>query len=165
MSLATLITQYIVQYGFRIMGAILVIVAALFVAKSVGRLFERWLNEQDLEPPLRLLLLRLVKALVVILGLLIALDQLGLQIAPLVAGLGVAGLGIGLALQGVLSNIVAGLSIIFTKPYRVGEHVSLLGVHGDVAKIDIFTTTLVHPDQSRIVIPNRKVVGEILHNF
>jgi len=147
------------------MGAILVVVAALFVAKSVGRLFERWLNEQDLEPPLRLLLLRLVKALVVILGLLIALDQLGLQIAPLVAGLGVAGLGMGLALQGVLSNVVAGLSIIFTKPYRVGEHVSLLGVHGDVAKIDIFTTTLMHPDHSRIVIPNRKVVGEILHNF
>ncbi|MEP7150991.1 MAG: mechanosensitive ion channel domain-containing protein [Nitrospira sp.] len=65
----------------------------------------------------------------------------------------------------MLSNVVAGLSIIFTKPYRVGEHVSLLGVHGDVAKIDIFTTTLRHPDHSRIVIPNRKVVGEILHNF
>ena len=70
MSLANLVTQYIVQYGFRIMGAVLVFIAALFVAKSVGRLSERWLNEQDLEPPLRLLLLRLVKALVVILGLL-----------------------------------------------------------------------------------------------
>ena len=165
MSLASLITQYAVQYGFRIMGAILVIIAALFVANSVGRLFERWLNKQDLEPPLRLLLLRVLKALLVILGVLIALDQLGVQIAPLVAGLGVAGLGVGLALQGVLSNVVAGLSIIFTKPYRVGEHISLLGVHGDVAKIDIFTTTLLHPDHSRIVIPNRKVVGEILHNF
>ncbi|MDR4478797.1 MAG: mechanosensitive ion channel [Nitrospira sp.] len=147
------------------MGAALVIMTALFAAKSVGRLFERWLNEQDMKPPLRLLLLRVVKALVVILGLLIALSQLGLQIAPLVAGLGVADLGIGLALQGVLSNVVAGLSIIFTKPHRVGEHVSLLGVHGDVVKIDIFTTTLMHPDHSRIVIPNRKVVGEILHNF
>jgi small conductance mechanosensitive channel len=165
MSLTNLITQYAVQYGFRIMGAILVIVAALFVANSVGRLFERWLNKQDLEPPLRLLLLRVLKALLVILGVLIALDQLGVQIAPLVAGLGVAGLGVGLALQGVLSNVVAGLSIIFTKPYRVGEHISLLGVHGDVAKIDIFSTTLLHPDHSRIVIPNRKVVGEILHNF
>ncbi|MDP9132498.1 MAG: mechanosensitive ion channel [Nitrospirota bacterium] len=165
MSLANLVTQYFVQYGFRITGAILVLVAALFVAKSLGRLFERWLSQQELEPPLRVLLLRLVKALVVILGLLIALDQLGLQIAPLVAGLGVAGLGLGLALQGVLSNVVAGLSIIFTKPYRLGEHISLLGVHGDVAKIDIFTTTLLHLDHSRIVIPNRKVVGEILHNF
>jgi small conductance mechanosensitive channel len=165
MSSANLVTQYVVQYGFRIMGAVVVFIIALFTAKSVGRLFERWLDQQDLEPPLRLLFLRLVKALVIILGLLIALDQLGLQIAPLIAGLGVAGLGVGLALQGVLSNVVAGLSIIFTKPYRVGEHVALLGVHGDVAKIDIFTTTLLHPDHSRIVIPNRKVVGEILHNF
>jgi small conductance mechanosensitive channel len=165
MSLTNLVTQYVVQYGFRILGAILVLLVALFIAKSVGKLFGRWLNQQDLEPPLRLLLERLVKALIVILGLLIALDQLGLQIAPLVAGLGVAGLGVGLALQGVFSNVVAGLSIIFTKPYRVGEHISLLGVHGDVAKIDIFTTTLMHPDHSRIVIPNRKVVGEILHNF
>ena len=102
MSLANLVTQYIVQYGFRIMGAILVVVAALFVAKSVGRLFERWLNEQDLEPPLRLLLLRLVKALVVILGLLIALDQLGLQIAPLVARL-----AIDRVLQGVPSQVAS----------------------------------------------------------
>ncbi|KXK05199.1 MAG: small-conductance mechanosensitive channel [Nitrospira sp. OLB3] len=165
MPLANLITQYVVQYGFRIIGAALVLVVALFAARSVGRFSERWLSQQDLEPPLRLLLARVIKALVVIVGLLIALDQLGLQIAPLIAGLGVAGLGIGLALQGVLSNVVAGLSIIFTKPYRVGEHVSLLGVHGDVAKIDLFTTTLSHPDHSRIVIPNRKVVGEILHNF
>jgi len=94
-----------------------------------------------------------------------ALGQLGVQIAPLLAGIGVAGLGVGLALQGVLSNVIAGLSIIFTKPYRVGEHISLLGVQGDVLTIDLFTTTLVHPDRSRVVIPNRKVVGEILHNF
>ena len=52
MSLANVVTQYVVQYGFRIMGALLVLLAALFVAKSVGKLFERWLNQQDLEPPL-----------------------------------------------------------------------------------------------------------------
>jgi small conductance mechanosensitive channel len=86
-------------------------------------------------------------------------------IAPLIAGIGVAGLGVGFALQGVLSNVMAGLSIIFTKPYRVGEHISLLEVHGDVLTIDIFSTTLLHPDRSRVVIPNRKIVGEILHNF
>jgi len=93
------------------------------------------------------------------------LGQLGVQIAPLLAGIGVAGLGVGLALQGVLSNVVAGLSIIFTKPYRVGEHISLLGVQGDVLTIDLFSTTLLHPDRSRVVIPNKKIVGEILHNF
>ena len=60
---------------------------------------------------------------------------------------------------------MAGLSIIFTKPYRVGEHISILGVQGDVVAIGIFSTTLLHPDRSRVVIPNRKIVGEIPHNF
>jgi small conductance mechanosensitive channel len=60
---------------------------------------------------------------------------------------------------------MAGLSIIFSKPYKVGEHISLLGVHGEVVVIDIFTTTLMHADRSRVIIPNRKIVGEILHNF
>jgi small conductance mechanosensitive channel len=87
------------------------------------------------------------------------------QVAPLIAGIGVAGVGIGLALQGVLGNVMAGLSIIFTKPFRVGEYIELVGVYGEVTAIDIFSTTLHHADRSRVVIPNRKIVGEILHNY
>jgi small conductance mechanosensitive channel len=102
---------------------------------------------------------------VLLFALVIALDKFGFQIAPLVAGIGVAGLGIGIALQGVLSNVIAGLTIIFTKPFRVGEHIEVVGEKGDVHAIELFSTTLVHPDRSRIIIPNRKIVGEILHNF
>lgn len=165
MSLPNLMLGYVVRYGFQVLGAAVILAAGAFVARWAGAFMQQWLDRHDLEPPVRLLLVRVARMVVLAFALLVALDQLGFQIAPLIAGLGVAGIGIGLALQGVLSNVVAGLSIIFTKPYRVGEHIALLGVHGDVAKIDIFTTTLVHPDRSRIVIPNRKVVGEILHNF
>lgn len=165
MSLANLVLDYMVRYGFHVLGAAIILTVGAFLAKWAGTLTQQWLDRHDLEPPIKLLLVRLVRIVVIAFALLVALDQLGFQIAPLIAGLGVAGLGMGLALQGVLSNLVAGLSIIFTKPYKVGEHISLLGVHGDVVKIDLFTTTLRHPDQSRIVIPNRKIVGEILHNF
>ncbi len=157
--------ELIVRYGFKVLGAVVILAIGTVVARSVGKFAQQWLDRQEMEPPVRLLLVRLVKGIVLLFALLAALDQIGVQIAPLIAGIGVAGLGIGIALQGVLSNVMAGLSIIFTKPYRVGEHISLLGVHGDVVKIDIFTTTLVHPDRSRVVIPNRKIVGEILHNF
>jgi small conductance mechanosensitive channel len=95
----------------------------------------------------------------------LALDKFGVQIAPLIAGIGVAGVGIGLAAQGVLGNVIAGLTIIFTKPFRVGEYIELLGVYGQVQSIELFSTTLTHPDRSRVVIPNRKIVGEILHNY
>ncbi|HEX6531778.1 MAG TPA: mechanosensitive ion channel family protein [Nitrospira sp.] len=160
-----LITEYVIRYGFQVLGAVLVFTVGALVARWAGNFANRWLERHDMEPPIRMLLVKGVQVLILVFTAMAALGQLGVQIAPLLAGIGVAGLGVGLALQGVLSNVVAGLSIIFTKPYRVGEHISLLGVQGDVLTIDLFTTTLVHPDRSRVVIPNRKIVGEILHNF
>lgn len=160
-----LIQEYAIRYGFQVLGAILVFAVGAMVARWVGKLTRQWLQRQDMEPPVRMLLVKIVQGMILLITVMAALGQLGVQIAPLIAGIGVAGLGVGLALQGVLSNVIAGLSIIFTKPYRVGEHISLLGVEGDVLSIEIFSTTLLHPDRSRVVIPNRKIVGEILHNF
>ena len=158
-------TDLILRYGLQALSAIVILVVGIFFAKWVGNVAHQRLTRVEMEPPVRMLLVRIVKILVLALTIMIVLDQVGVPITPLIAGIGVAGLGVGFALQGVLSNVMAGLSIIFTKPYRVGEHISLLGVHGDVVTIDIFSTTLLHPDRSRVVIPNRKIVGEILHNF
>jgi small conductance mechanosensitive channel len=87
------------------------------------------------------------------------------DVTALVTGIGVAGLGVGLAVQGVLANLVAGLNIIFTKPFRIGEYIEILGVQGQVTTIELFSTTLQHTDQSLIVIPNKQIVGEILRNY
>jgi small conductance mechanosensitive channel len=108
---------------------------------------------------------RVIRLLVFGLSVVLALEKCGVPIAPMIAGIGVAGVGIGLAMQHVLSNLVAGLNIIFTKPFRVGEYVELVGEAGQVSAVQLFTTTLIHTDRSRIVIPNRKIVGEILHNY
>jgi small conductance mechanosensitive channel len=114
---------------------------------------------------MRMLFTRIARILIVLAFSIMALQNLGVELLPLIAGLGVAGAGIALAMQGVLSNIVAGLTIIFTKPYRVGEYIAVVGVEGQVAVVTLFSTTLHHPDHSRVVVPNRKVVGEILQNF
>lgn len=159
------IMEYVIRYGFQVLGAAIVFGAGMLVARWVGTMLQKWLDRQEMEPPVRMLLVKAAQVVILLFAVMVALGQLGVQIAPLLAGVGVAGLGVGLALQGVLSNVVAGLSIIFAKPYRVGEHISLLGVQGDVVAIGIFSTTLLHPDRSRVVIPNRKIVGEILHNF
>src|SRR6266571_2923263 len=150
-----------VRYGFEVLGAIVIIVAGLIVARWTGNAVDQRLRKQAMEPPLRILIVRVCKVLVMVFAALVALDKFGFQIAPLVAGIGVAGVGVGLALQGVLGNLMAGLTIIFTKPFRVGEYVSLLNVHGAVAQIELFSTVLLHPDHSRVVIPNRRIVGEI----
>lgn len=159
------VIEYAIRYGFQVLGAVIVVAVGAIVARWAGKLTQQWLQRQDMEPPVRMLLVKAVQIVIMLFTVMAALGQLGVQIAPLLAGVGVAGLGVGLALQGVFSNVVAGLSIIFTKPYRVGEHISLLGVEGDVLSIGLFSTQLVHPDRSRVVIPNRKIVGEILHNF
>ena len=160
-----LIVDLAVRYGFQVFGAVVILALGALVARWAGRLTVERLERRGTEPPIRSLAGRAVRLVVFALALIAALDKFGFQIAPLVAGIGVAGLGVGIAMQGVLSNLVAGLTIILTKPFRVGEHVELLGVHGDVSQIELFATTLVHPDRSRVVIPNRRIVGEILHNF
>ncbi len=154
-----------IRFGPRLFTALVILLVGLFLSGWISRWFEQFLGRRDLEPPLRLLLSRIVWALCLLLFALLALQNLGVELLPLLAGLGVAGAGIALATQGVLSNAVAGLSIILSKPFRVGEYIAIAGVEGVVDSITLFNTTLGHVDLSRVVVPNRKVVGEILHNY
>jgi small conductance mechanosensitive channel len=154
-----------VRFGPKILTATLILIVGFAVSRWVSRWLARLLGRIELEPPVRSLLARLGWALSFALFLIIALQNLGVELLPLIAGLGVAGAGLALATQGVLSNLVAGLSIIFAKPFRVREYISIAGEEGQVQNITLFSTTLTHVDHSRVVIPNRKIVGEILHNF
>jgi small conductance mechanosensitive channel len=140
-------------------------VIGFFVSRWVAGVFQKWIEKMELEPPVRILILRLVRLLVLGMFLVLALQNLGVQLMPLIAGLGIAGAGIALALQGPLSNVAAGLVIIFTKPFRVGEYVDMAGEEGRVESIELFNTILKPSGPLRIIIPNRKIVGEVLHNY
>src|SRR5262249_6355404 len=131
----------------------------------VCRLLRSWLENREMEPPVRMLLTRVTWLIIMALFVMVALGTMGIAVAPLIAMLGVAGVGVGLAMQGVLGNLVSGLLIIFTKRFRVGEYVEIVGNYGQVSAIELFSTTLIHPDKSRVVIPNRKISGETLHNY
>jgi small conductance mechanosensitive channel len=159
------VIKFLTDYGFQSIGALIILAIGALVARWIGRVTNTFFEKKQVELPMRTLAVRVVRLLVFGLAVVLALEKFGVPIAPMVAGIGVAGVGIGLAMQGVLSNFVAGLTIIFTKPFRVGEYIELIGVHGQVVNVELFTTTLLHPDQSRVVIPNRKIVGEVLHNY
>jgi small conductance mechanosensitive channel len=154
-----------IKFGPKVLVALIILAVGFFVGRWVGRGTERMFKKLQLEPPIRILLVRVVRVLVLGLFLIMALQNLGVELLPLIAGIGLAGAGIALAMQGVLSNVVAGLTIIFTRPFRVGEYIAIAGVEGRVDSIHLFSTTLGHTDLSRVVIPNRKIVGEILHNY
>lgn len=159
------IISYVIDHSGKLIGAAVVIAAGFVISRFVANFVQRWLEKKPLEPPVRLLMVRVARVAVLAVAFLIALGTAGADVTALVAGLSVAGVGVGLAMQGVLSNLFAGLTIIFTKPFRVGEYIQLLGVEGQVDMIELLSTTLRHGDLSRVVIPNRKIVGEILHNY
>src|SRR5208283_998793 len=159
------IILYFVEHGIQILTAIVIMGIGVFVARWVGNTIKRRLTKKAFDEPVSTLIVRVIKLLIIVFVGIMALGQMGIQITPLIAGIGVAGVGASLAMQGLLGNLVAGLTIIFTKPFTVGEYIELQGVSGQVTDIALFSTTLLHADNSRVIVPNRKVVGEILHNY
>ncbi|PKO93489.1 MAG: mechanosensitive ion channel protein MscS [Betaproteobacteria bacterium HGW-Betaproteobacteria-1] len=154
-----------IQFGPKVLVAIAIIIAGVYIGRWIGNISNKALSKINLELPVQELLVRIIRIIVLGMFIIMALQNLGIQLLPLIAGLGVAGAGVALAMQGVLGNIMAGLTIIFTKPFRVGEYISIAEEEGLVENISLFSTVLGHYDQSQVVIPNRKIVGEILHNF
>ena len=153
------------RFGPKLLAALVILAIGYLIGRQVARWLERALMHLELEPPIRSLIVRVARVVISLLFVIMAMQNLGVELLPLVAGLGVAGAGIALAMQGLLGNLFAGLTIIFTKPFRVGEYIGIVSEEGTVETVTLFQTTLSHPDRSRVVIPNRKIVGEILHNY
>ncbi|MGO8756039.1 MAG: mechanosensitive ion channel family protein [Gallionellaceae bacterium] len=155
----------IVRFGPKLLVAVIILIAGYVVGGWAARVLERLFVRLKLELPVRSLLVRIAQVMVLGLFAIMALQNLGVELLPLIAGLGVAGAGIALAMQGILGNLAAGLTIIFTRPFHVGDYISIAKEEGEVLDISLFSTTLGHSDLSKVVIPNRKIVGEILHNY
>jgi len=156
---------YFVDHGMQILTAVVLMGIGVFIARWVGNLIHRWLKSKAYDEPVNNLIVKVVKLLIIGFIGIMALGQMGVQITPLIAGIGVAGVGLSLAMQGILGNLVAGLTIIFSKPFAIGEYIEILGVNGQVTDIALFSTTLQQADNSLVIVPNRKIVGEILHNY
>ena len=105
-----------------------------------------------------------VKILIIAMVAVVALGKLGISVTPLLAMIGAVGLGAGLAIQGLLSNYSAGLTIVLTRPYVVGDTIQVQGVTGQVKEVHLSHTLLTNEDGVEISIPNKHVVGEIIHN-
>jgi small conductance mechanosensitive channel len=161
----TTVIDLALKFGPKVLAALLILAIGYVVGRQIAHWLERALLHLEMEPPARVLVVRIARIAISLLFVIMALQNLGVELLPLIAGLGVVGAGIALATQGLLSNLFAGMTIILTKPFRVGEYIGIVGEEGAVDAITLFQTVLTHPDRSRVVIPNRKIVGEILHNY
>lgn len=162
--IADLASGFAVNYGFQMLGAIIVLVLGWFVAKWVAGLVLKLCQRADLDITLSRFFADVSKALVLVFVVIIAMGKFGITIAPFIAALGAVAFGGTLALQGPLSNYGAGLTIILTRPFVVGDTIKIQGVIGIVEQVKLAYTQLSTEDGEMITIPNKLVVGEILHN-
>ena len=159
-----IVIEFLVAYSFQIVGAILLFIIGAWIAGKIGNKVERIMRGRDIDITLSRFTGSIVKVMVLVLVTMIALGNLGISVTPLLAALGALGLGVGLAIQGMLSNYAAGFTIIITRPFVVGDTIKVQGVAGLVDEVHLGYTILINEDNVRIQIPNRLVIGEILHN-
>jgi small conductance mechanosensitive channel len=158
-------SNYLADHSRQFIAGTIVVVIGIVASSWIARALSWLLERRNLDPPERLLIIMVARLLLLGLTVMAALDVCGFKLGAVIAGVGVLSVGVGFAMQGLLGNIIAGATLIFTKPFRVGEYIEILGVQGLVSHMDILSTTLMHTDQSKVVIPNHKIMGEILHNI
>lgn len=157
-------TELIVNYGFQFLGAVIILVIGWQVARWASNLVLRLCKRISLDITLSRFFANITKTLVIIFVVIIALGKFGITITPFIAALGAVAFGCTIALQGPLSNYGAGLTIIMTRPFIVGDTIKIQGVTGIVEEIKLAYTQLVNEDGELITIPNKQIVGEIIHN-
>ncbi len=159
-----LIVTYLVTYSFQILGALVILVAGFIIARRVSSWIYEWLQRKKLDVTLSRFFASCARIAIIASAVMIALPKLGIQITPFIAAIGALSLGAGLAVQGLLSNYGAGLSIILTRPFVVGDTIRVQGVWGVVKEVHLAYTLLTNEDGEIITIPNKHIIGEIIHN-
>lgn len=159
-----MITEFFVTYSFQILGAIIILIIGMMVARKVSGIVLALCDKKGLDVTLSRFAAATVRILIVVMVAIIALGKMGISVTPFIAAVGALSLGAGLAVQGLVSNYGAGLNIILTRPFVVGDTISVQGVSGEVKEVHLACTILTNEDQTQINIPNKHIVGEIIHN-
>jgi len=159
-----LIIEFAVKYGFQVIYAIIILIIGLIVARWVANMVTRVCESHKLDITLSRFLGNVVRLLVLAFVMIIVLGKFGITMTPFIAAIGAVAFGSSLALAGLMSNYGAGLSIIITRPFVVGDTIKILGVSGVVEEIGLAATRLSTEDGEQITIPNKHIIGEILIN-
>ncbi len=166
MGLVNQFTELAVEYGLNLLGAIAILIIGRMVAAWAGSSVLRLLNKTSrVDNTLKPFFASIVRYFILVLVVIAVLSQFGIQTASLIAMLGAAGLAIGLAMQGTLQNIAAGIMLLFLRPFRVGEYIDAEGISGTVDEIGLFTTHLTTFDGIYVETPNSTLWNRSVINY
>ncbi len=163
-SIFNMVIDFFVRYAFQVAGAIIVLVVGWIVARSIASFLLRLLEKRKIDITFSKFIVSTVKLIVFGFAILVALGKFGITIAPFIAALAALAFGASFAIQGPIANYGAGLVIIVTRPFVVGNTITVAGVSGVVEEVKLGATRLSDEDGVKITIPNKHIVGEILHN-
>jgi small conductance mechanosensitive channel len=154
-----------VDLGINLVTAIVIFFVGKWIVNLVVKGMLKAMQKGDMDITLRRFVANLARMLLMLFVIIAAIHQLGIQTASLIALLGAAGLAVGLALQGSLSNLAAGVLIVLFRPYKVGDWIEGGGVSGAVEEVQILTTVLKTGDNKRVIIPNSQIMGTTITNY
>jgi small conductance mechanosensitive channel len=153
------------KFGLQIIAAIAVFIIGRWLARRISNLIERGLTRAETDPTLVSFFRNIAYFGLLVLVIIAAVGQLGVQTTSFIAILGAAGLAVGLALQGSLANFAAGVLMIIFRPFKAGDFVEAAGTAGVVEEIQLFTTKMRTPDNKTIIIPNAQVTSATITNY
>lgn len=159
-----IIIEFFTNYSFQLIGALIIFILGYLLAGKIASWVLKLCVNHKLDVTLSQFLASTTKMLIVIMITIISLSKLGISVTPFIAAIGAISLGAGLALQGLLANYAAGFNIILIRPFVVGDTITVHGVTGVVEEVLLAYTVLKNEDDVVITVPNKHIVGEILHN-
>ena len=152
--------------GIALLTAILTLIVGFWIAGRVGKAIKRFLDSREgIDDTLKPVLVGIGRYTIIVATLVAVLSEFGVEIASIIAVLGAIGLAVGLALQGTLSNVAAGVMLLTLRPFKIGDFVTIGGDSGSVVQISIFSTELKRADGVYITVPNSNIWGASITNF
>ncbi len=160
-----LITQAVITFAPRLVGAILVWIIGRWVIHGLVHLFARLLEKRNVDLSLRPFLKGTARTLLMVMLVISVLSMMGIEMTAFIAVLGAIGLAVGMALSGTLQNFAGGVMILLFKPFKIGDFIEAQGYAGSVSEIQIFNTVLKTPDNRTIIIPNGGLSTSSMVNY
>ena len=154
-----------VDFGVNLVIALAIFYVGRMVIGLVVRGLRKLMRRQEVDPTLETFVCNLVRIALLVVVIIAAISQLGIETTSFIAIFGAAGLAVGLALQGSLSNFAAGVIIVLFRPYKVGDYVEAAGISGTIEQVQILTTILITPDNKMIIVPNSQIMDSIITNY
>ena len=156
--------DFLANYSFQIIGALIIVTIGWFFSKYVFNVLIKFFQQHDFDVTLGKFVANGVRILVFGAMLVVAIGKLGISIAPFIAAVGAVFLTAGLAIQGSVANYAAGISLIITRPFKIGDTILINKVYGEVEEIRLAYTTLRTEDEELITVPNKNMIGEVIVN-